>query len=121
MPGQECCGLLAGNAGVITAIFPATNPLASATAYEIAPEELLRSFKEMRAEGLEHLGIYHSHPRGPNIPSPADVQRAFYPHVAYFVLSPAAHGAQPVRAFRIANGRFTEMRIVVETLVRNAG
>jgi len=35
-PGEECCGLLAGRDGVITEAFPATNALASATAFEIA-------------------------------------------------------------------------------------
>src|SRR5579872_3829895 len=34
---QECCGLLAGRDGAITAIYPAANALASATVYEIAP------------------------------------------------------------------------------------
>ncbi|MBI3406675.1 MAG: M67 family metallopeptidase, partial [Acidobacteria bacterium] len=100
-PEIECCGLLAGGGGVITRMLPATNGLASAAAYEIAPEELFRLFKQMRSEGWEHLGIYHSHPRGPNIPSPADVKRAYYPNAAYFILSPAAHVTQPVRAFRI--------------------
>lgn len=109
----ECCGLLAGRDGVITALLPAANALASPTAYEIAPQELFRLFKQMRSAGLEHLGIYHSHPRGPNIPSPADVQRAFYPDTPYFILSPARHVAQPVRAFQIRDGRFVELAIEV--------
>src|ERR1700686_78466 len=87
-PLQECCGLLAGRGGVITAIFPANNALQSAKAYEIAPEELFALFRRMRSEGLEHLGIYHSHPSGDNAPSPRDIERAFYPAVAYFIISP---------------------------------
>jgi proteasome lid subunit RPN8/RPN11 len=103
--------LLAGRDGVISAVLPATNALASATAFEIAPAELFGLFRQMRAAGLAHLGIYHSHPHGPNIPSPADVQQAFYPDAAYFIISPSAHLTQPVRAFRIASGRFTELTI----------
>ena len=110
-PELECCGLLAGRDGVISAVLPASNSLASATAYEIEAAELFALFRRMRAEGLEHLGIYHSHPRGDNAPSPRDVERAFYPQVAYFILSPLANAARPVRAFRIAQGQVRELTI----------
>ncbi len=113
-PEVECCGLLAGRDGIITAILPARNTSADASgAYEIAPAELFRMFRQMRAEGLQHLGIYHSHPRGPNLPSPADVERAFYPDAAYVILSPLPGVSEPVRAFQIRNGQFAELRIHV--------
>jgi proteasome lid subunit RPN8/RPN11 len=108
---EECCGLLAGADGVITDILPARNQLASATAYEIAPDELFRLFKQIRAARLEHLGIYHSHPTGENSPSPRDIERAFYPDVAYFIVSPDE--AKPgVRAFQIREGVMTEIEII---------
>jgi proteasome lid subunit RPN8/RPN11 len=110
-PQIECCGLLAGRDGVISVLLPARNALASATAYEIEPTELFSLFRRMREERLEHLGIYHSHPQGDNAPSPRDLQRAFYPDAAYFILSPQPDAPQPVRAFRTANGRATELVI----------
>lgn len=110
-PDQECCGLLAGRDGVITAIFPGVNVLASATAYEIAPEQLFRFFREMRAAGLEHLGIYHSHPAGPNTPSARDLERAFYCDAVYFIVSPQPQAAPPIRAFRICEGQAIELGI----------
>ena len=64
-PLKECCGLLAGGIGMITRAFPATNAADDAAkAYEIAPEELFGLMREIRAAGLELLGIYHSHPAG---------------------------------------------------------
>ena len=110
-PELECCGLLAGRHGVISVVLPARNLLASATAYEIGPAELFALFRRMRAEGLDHLGIYHSHPRGENAPSPRDVERAFYPQAAYFILSPLANAARPVRAFRIVQGQVRELTL----------
>ena len=110
-PRMECCGLLAGRDGVISAILPARNALASATAYEIAPAELFSLFQHMREEGLDHLGIYHSHPNTDNAPSPTDIERAWYPDAAWFIISPRAGAAKPVRAFRIAEGRSTELAI----------
>jgi len=108
-PNIECCGLMAGRDGVISAVFPAKNALQSATAYEIAPEELFALFRRMRSEGLEHLGIYHSHPQGENFPSPSDLERAFYPDAAYFIVSQNAAVFRPIRAFRIREGRAREI------------
>lgn len=107
----ECCGLLAGRDGVVTTVLAATNVAASVTAYEIAPEELFRLFRRMRAAGLEHLGVYHSHPAGDNSPSPRDLERAFYPGVAYLIASPLAP-EKPIRAFSIRDGSSTELHIV---------
>lgn len=108
---MECCGLLGGRDGVITAIFPAQNALASPTAFEIAPQELFQVFRTIRAEGLEHLGIYHSHLKGDNVPSPRDVQQSYYPEQAHFVLSPLGDAANPIRAFLIRDGRAQEIQI----------
>lgn len=112
-PGVECCGLLAGREGVITAVLPARNALASPTAFEIAPEELFGLFRELRATGLEHLGIYHSHPSGDNAPSGRDIERAYYPEAAYFIVSPARGEGRAVRAFSIRNAQVTELAIEV--------
>jgi proteasome lid subunit RPN8/RPN11 len=111
-PGIECCGLLAGRDGVITAIFPSKNALSSATAYEIAPQELFRLFRTLHAEGLTHLGLYHSHPSTENVPSPSDIAQANYPDQAYFILSPRADARNPVRAFSILDGAVRELEIV---------
>ncbi len=107
----ECCGLLGGCGGVISAILPARNALASPNAFEIAPEELFRMFRELRGSRLDHLGIYHSHPAGDNTPSARDIERAFYPEVAYFVVSPLPDAPRPVRAFSLREGRVTELTI----------
>ena len=109
--GVECCGLLAGRGGVITTIYPAPNALASAAAYEIAPAELFRIFREMRAVGLEHMGIYHSHPAGENTPSARDVEQAYYPEAAYFIVSPADNVERAIRAFSIRAGQVAELTI----------
>jgi proteasome lid subunit RPN8/RPN11 len=95
-------------------ILPARNLLASATAYEIDPAELFVLFRQMRAEGLDHLGIYHSHPRGDNQPSPRDVERAYYPDAAYFIVSPRADAPEPIRAYSIRDGRWTQLEIKIQ-------
>lgn len=109
---HESCGLLAGRDGVITHAFPAANASPNpATSFEIAPREILDRIREMRAAGIELLGIYHSHPNSQNEPSPSDIAQAYYPDAAYFILSPLPDTPHPVRAFSIRDGRVTELAI----------
>jgi proteasome lid subunit RPN8/RPN11 len=112
-PSRESCGLLAGRDAVITAFSPAQNVHPTpATSYEIAPEELFRLFREIRAQNLDLLGIYHSHPAGENAPSPTDIERAYFPDAAYVIVSPHANAKNPVRAFRIRDAHFEELQVV---------
>ena len=111
-PNRECCGLLAGREGVITHVFPAENVATDpAKSYEIAPREIFRLMREFRAAGLEFLGIYHSHPNGENVPSPRDIELAYYSEEAYFIISPLPNAPRPVRAFSIRDGGVTELQI----------
>jgi [CysO sulfur-carrier protein]-S-L-cysteine hydrolase len=113
-PRLECCGLLAGSGRIITRVISAENALASAAEYAIAPKDLFQSMREIRATGLEFMGIYHSHPTGDNKPSARDVDRAYYPDVAYFILSPRKDTAKPIRAFSIRDGKTEELDIQIE-------
>src|ERR1700722_8002543 len=106
-PDVECCGLLAASDGGISALWAARQGAPRASTYEIVPAELFSLFRRMRDERLEHLGIYHSHPRGDNSPSESDVALAYYPDAAYFIISPRPDAPRPVRAFRIADGRWS--------------
>jgi proteasome lid subunit RPN8/RPN11 len=113
-PERECCGLLAGHNGVITRVIPGTNAaIDPATSYEIAIPELFQLMREIRAAGLELLGIYHSHPNGKNEPSPRDIAWAYYPDVAYFIISPLPGAPHPVRAFSIRDGSASELEIQI--------
>ena len=72
--------------------------------------------REIRAASLDLMGIYHSHPSGNNEPSSRDIERAYYPDVAYFIVS-AQTDQKPVRAFSIREGQVTEVEI--EILIEN--
>jgi proteasome lid subunit RPN8/RPN11 len=111
-PDVERCGMLAGREGVITRAFPAVNAARNpATEYEIAPKELFHLTREIRAAGLQLLGIYHSHPNGKNEPSARDIEQAYYPDVAYFIISPLPNAEKAVRAFSICDGRVAELEV----------
>lgn len=78
--------------------------------YEIAPKELLEVLtRRIPADGLEHVGIYHSHVNGPDHPSPTDVRQSFYPNAAYLLVSRVRSGELKVGAFRILRSLETEV------------
>ena len=104
---------LGGHGEQATQIFPATNALASPTAYDIVVPELIRLFRRLRAEKLDLVGIYHSHPASDNFPSRRDRELAFYPETPYLIVSPRAEAQAPVRAFMIREGEVTELPVEV--------
>ena len=57
------------------------------------------------AEGLSLLAIYHSHPKGPALPSPRDIKEARW-RVPYVIF-----GTDGVRAFLLPEGQ--EVALVV--------
>jgi proteasome lid subunit RPN8/RPN11 len=54
--------------------------------YEIDPREMLAAMKSARETNLELVGIYHSHPDHPAIPSECD-RRLAWPHYIYVICS----------------------------------
>lgn len=86
---EEACGLLAGHRVgdqlQASAVFITTNLFRSDTRYRIDPAEQLAAFNQIDALGLELVGIYHSHPNGPDEPSPTDIAEAYYPEAAYLI------------------------------------
>ncbi len=71
---QEACGILLGAGGRITAARPARNVHpAPHTHFEIDPQALVDAHRSARGEGgAQVIGYYHSHPRGPALPSATD-------------------------------------------------
>jgi proteasome lid subunit RPN8/RPN11 len=112
-PRIECCGLLAGRDGIIERVLPAENVAVNrATSYAVATKQVVQLMREIRAAGLEMLGIYHSHPNGKSEPSPTDIAMAGYPDAVYFIVSPAGHVREPIRAFLIQDGQVEELKLL---------
>ena len=113
-PHLECCGILAGQDGLITQAFPAKNVAADpAWNYEIAPKEMARLIADLRKRRLEFLGIYHSHPHWLDInePSPKDVALAHFSKAIHFIVTPRPYATTPIRAFSIRAGHVMELEI----------
>lgn len=96
----ECCGALIGRvegeAKEVARLEPAVNRRTDDPhRYLIAPDDLRRLEREVRAAGLEIVGYYHSHPDHPAAPSRFDADHA-WPWYSYLIV-------------RVDNGRGAEM------------
>jgi proteasome lid subunit RPN8/RPN11 len=120
---NECCGLLSGKGGVVSEIYktgnlPADDPAVTDLKvppdrrfrYVMDPKEQLRAFKEMRKNGTELLGIYHSHPHSPAYPSSTDIRLAFYTDAHYVIISLEKETPE-IRAYRMIDQKITEAAI----------
>jgi proteasome lid subunit RPN8/RPN11 len=108
-PALEMCGLLGGRDGVVDRVWPVPNALHSLVAYLMDGPEFAEA---MIGCEFEPLGIFHSHPAGPPIPSPTDVAEAAYPDSIYVVIS--LQIAPPsVRGFMIVDGQVQEIELVI--------
>jgi proteasome lid subunit RPN8/RPN11 len=109
----ESCGLLAGSSVSATRFIPITNRLASRTEYDMEPSELISALRDIRSTEEKLLAIVHSHPRGPALPSPRDIERALYPEAAHLIVSFALPETPEVRGFRIIDGQVIEIELRV--------
>ena len=107
---NEACGLLAGSDGTATRLFAMTNAERSPVIYRIDPKDQLRAFNEIDEDGLQLVGIYHSHTRSPAYPSDTDVRQAYYPEAVYLIVS-LAESDPDLRGFRITDGKVSEITL----------
>jgi proteasome lid subunit RPN8/RPN11 len=109
----EACGLLAGIGGQITRCYALTNADASPDHYSMKPEEQFAAVKDMRAAGLNMLGIWHSHPASPARMSAEDMRLAYTPEVVYVILSLAEAGMPRLGAFLVRDGVARETTLTI--------
>lgn len=130
---EECCGLLLGqyepatNRAHVAEIRPAlndwtidVNPLeetdrtaasSKRNRFWIDPQLLLTTQRECRDRGWNIVGVYHSHPDHPAVPSECDRQLAWSSY-SYPILSVTAAGVTDIRSWRLnERGHFEPQRI----------
>lgn len=83
MAPHECVGVLGGERverGWYAACYiPLPNVTGHPeTHYEADPTALIQALRAFRQQGLELAALFHSHPRGPSLPSASDIQQAGY-------------------------------------------
>lgn len=105
----EACGLLAGKQGRAETRLGIPNMERSARRFRMEPRRMWHAFQRIEAAGMELVGIYHSHPLGPDHPSATDIAETMYP-VAQVIWSRVS-GRWRGRAYVIEGGRAMEIPV----------
>ena len=108
----EACGLLAGKGTRVELVLGIPNAEHSPVRFRMEPRAQWRAFQRIESLGLELVGIYHSHPNGPDHPSPTDTAEEMYRvvHVIWYRLN----GKWRARAYRIEAGQPIQVPLQVE-------
>jgi proteasome lid subunit RPN8/RPN11 len=112
---DECCGFMFGHtdaAGnrVVTEALPINNAALEnrKRRFEIAPRDYMKGERHADENGIELLGIYHSHPNHPAIPSEHD-RVAAQPFFSYVIISTEGDGVKNTRSWILNdNSQFDE-------------
>ena len=75
---HEACGLLAGKNNRVEKILLIENQAKSRVKFRMDPKEQLQAFNWIDSNGLSLVGIFHSHPAGPETVSATDIEEAAY-------------------------------------------
>ena len=118
---HECCGALLGHSDggekKVMQVLPVENsvPENSERRYLITPEAYRRIEREADGQGLEFLGLYHSHPDHPSRPSQFDLDHAM-PCWSYIIVSVAEGRPEGMHAWVLREDRsgFDEEEFVTD-------
>ena len=115
---NECCGFFYGTEdGKVRAVTSSTEVTNSKEGdqrrrFAISDMDYLRAERHAAKEGLTLLGVYHSHPLHPAIPSEHDLAVAL-PYFSYIIVSVQPEGTAHVRSWQLDDTRqFDEEHIV---------
>lgn len=111
---EEACGLLIGHVGggQVARFVPCANTTRSGKVYTIEPKAMLRAEREAEADGMEIIGVMHSHTHTEPYPSQTDVNQAPDPTWHYVIVS-LKREAPEVRSYLLADGTIAEETIAV--------
>jgi proteasome lid subunit RPN8/RPN11 len=107
----EAGGLLAGTDNQVERVIRVRNQAQSPVRFVMDPHEQLKAFDWIESRGMDLLGIFHSHPAGPETVSVTDIAEAAYP-VVHVIWSPRGDRWQ-ARAFWIEDGQPSEVGLQI--------
>lgn len=107
----EACGLLAGSKDTVEAILLVHNAEKSPVRFRMDAQEQYDSFQQIEADGLKLIGIFHSHPTGPETVSATDIAESAY-EVVNIIWSRSGRKWK-ARGFWIEGGQVTEVELKI--------
>lgn len=100
---NEACGLIVGVDGVVMKVYQLVNADPGPDRFTLDPEEHFAAWQDATAHGWGILGLFHSHPTTPPIPSTADLEGGGDPAWVNVIVG-VENGRIAVRAYRYLDG-----------------
>jgi proteasome lid subunit RPN8/RPN11 len=111
---NECCGMIGGRDGEATVVHRVANAAASPLRYEMDSQGQISAYNTIEDEGLELLGIYHSHTKSAAYPSQTDVNQAVaWPEQVYVIVSLADPESPEVKAYLLKDLKIADVALDV--------
>jgi len=116
---EECCGVLVGRdtprATRVHRVVRVENvsPERRCDRYVLDPDGLLQADVAARAERLDIVGFWHTHPDHPPRPSRTDLDAAWEGY-SYLIIAVDGANATRATAWRLHEGSFQEQAVVLE-------
>jgi proteasome lid subunit RPN8/RPN11 len=122
---DECCGFLLGTENQaadrqVTRLLPVQNSLPGdkRRRFFIAAQDYLRAEKRAAEENLLLLGVYHSHPNHPAVPSEQD-RVAAQPYFSYVIIAVLQDSISDIRSWKLDGmDQFQEESVGDYTFIR---
>jgi proteasome lid subunit RPN8/RPN11 len=113
---EECCGFFFGKNGdqkVVSTAYPVDNRNETnrKRRFEIDPKDYMAAEKYAVDQNVDLLGVYHSHPDHPALPSETDRSQAL-PWFSYIIISVKEGNAQDTRSWVLNEARQFEEEII---------
>ena len=109
----EACGVMVGRADaeqvIVEGIFHARNLNVERARdrFLLDPQDFMAADRAARDQGLDIVGIWHSHPDHPARPSITDLEAAWEGY-SYLIIATNVCGTNDFRSWRLRDGRFVE-------------
>ncbi len=111
----EACAMLFGyltdKEAIVRKIVVAKNELYSTTRFEIHPKTVIKAFAEAEKQGLEFIGLFHSHP-APATPSTIDLKfMKLWGNAIWLILSSTN---KDIAAYQMRNSKLRRVVLKIE-------
>ena len=116
---MECCGFVFGSdqpdGRMISEVHTTPNSKQGdqRRRFEVDPRDYLKAERYALEKDITLLGIYHSHPDHPAVPSVHDLKQAV-PFFSYLILSTEKEQVKKTTSWQLYHEQFEEEEIVIE-------
>ncbi len=119
---EEGCGVLIGSkkgTPIIVDVIPLKNVASELRTrrYRFDPLEFMKASEVAEENGQQVVGIFHSHPHHPSVPSEYDLNHA-WPNLSYVILSVDGQRVKSIQSWRLGTDggskKFVEEDIEIE-------